>query len=506
MRNAKSVSPTMAYQGQTVHYEIELFNYSNETWALDEVTDYLPYGFYQVGGNNSSTAVVPVSPRPYYIDPGTSWAGQFDAHILQVSCSSLPRTIYNEVGMLEHSYVSPQEITMWNATRLAPLRVEPNIQVDLIPYHYAVVPGDYFTYTLHLNNVSPIAAYDASVTIVLDEYFSYLSTVSGSPAPSEIIDQNVTWSGLSIPARSERSIRFRVRVDPNTPFGKYRPDASMTDSTVCLGRLGTGPHPLGDGEVYVVESIVSLDKDSRNDNVPPLGLVDYDFDIVNEDAYDFPITSIVDIMPTGFTYDSMAIGPAPSRIVGNRIYWDNLVLSPEKTEWRVRLRAASLYGAYQNEIQAKLGSTILTYALSDWVYVGATVDLKKDVSPLYTSNMTIVPYTITVVNNSDRDFSNIIITDTLPMGFTYMRNRSGPLPASLGPNRTRPVWQIPLCKKSTCIIKIAFDAFIGATVPIGRHVNQVVGTSPDGSIPGPVLAPITITHKAFLNYIPFVKR
>jgi len=178
----------------------------------------------------------------------------------------------------------------------------------------------------------------------------------------------------------------------------------------------------------------------------------------------------------------------------------------------MRLQSGPLYGDYWNRIWALSPETSMITATSGVVHVLALFDLKKDVAPGDYYPGTLVPYTITLVNKSEVQYNNIIVTDTLPLGFRYYRSRAGyPTPVSLGPNGTQPVWNITTlranCGTTGCIARIAFDALVSAWVPPGNYTNQVIGSSPSGSIPGPInTAPVTLTTWNSAIYLPFVRR
>ncbi len=505
----KTVQPTIAYLGSTIRYDLQLTNRSDVTWTMDWLRDDLPDGFYQVGGSNGNIAELYFIP-PVAIPPGGVWSGAFNAQISDVNCSLLPRTYPNAAGAISIHTVLPESLTAVNASNLAPVVVEPNIKVDLVPYRYAVLAGGIFTYTLHLNNVSPTAASNSTIVVTLPADFSYAGSPPGQLVPS-VNGQQLTWTGINLPGNSQMWIVFRVQVGAGVSTGVKTPTLSATSpSYVCFGRLGSGDHPQGDGRVLVVLWGLELSKRALRSQVPPLALVDFEITLKNNDAYDFIVATVTDTLPTGFTYYSMVSGPLPSLVQPGRLVWRNVLIPPTDPKWTVRLQSSPLYGTYQNRITAYSSETNILPGVSGFVSVSPLFDLKKDVRTSPAIPGTIVPYTITLVNQSQSTYSSILVTDTLPAGFTYLRTRSGPTPISLGPNNGRPVWSIPELRGNCtggCAIKLAFDVFIHPLTSPGVYYNRVIGSSPSGSVPGPInTAPLTITQAAANVFLPVIVR
>lgn len=505
----KTVQPTTAYLGSTIRYDLQLTNRSDVTWTMDWLRDDLPDGFYQVGGSNGNIAELYFIP-PVAIPPGGVWNGSFNAQISDVNCGLLPRTYPNAAEAISIHTISPATLVATNASNLAPVVVEPNIKVDLIPYRYAVIAGSVFTYTLHLNNVSPTAALNSTIVVTLPTGFSYVGSPPGQLVPS-VNGQTLTWTGIDLLGNSQMWIVFRVQVAAGVSTGIKTPSFSATSpSYVCFGKLGSGDHPQGDGKVSVVLWGLEFSKRAIRSQVPPMALVDFEITLKNNDAYDFIVATVTDTLPTGFTYYSMVSGPLPSLVQPGRLVWRNVLIPPTDPKWTVRLQSSPLYGTYQNQITAYSSETNVLPGASGFVSVLPLFDLKKDVRASPAIPGTIIPYTITLVNQSQSTYSSILVTDTLPVGFTYLRTRSGPMPISLGTNNGRPVWSIPELRGNCtggCAIQLAFDVFISPLASPGVYYNRVIGSSPSGSVPGPInTAPLTITQAAANIFLPVVVR
>ncbi|MFZ6031395.1 MAG: hypothetical protein ACOYYS_27100 [Chloroflexota bacterium] len=511
MKINKTVTPSSIYPGGEVEYEITLYNTSlvNETFTLDRIEDTLPSGFYQVGGSNSQVALIPVDPD-YPIAPDETWTGSFTARVTtDVGCNLLPRVYWNTTGSVRQYYTTPSAFYAYNATNLAPLTVNPHVLVDLLPYRRTTPPGSVVSYTLSLDNQSADTLTNVNLVLTLPTDLYYTPTYVGiqqGPAPA-VNGQTLTWSNLTLPGHTETLFIFTLQIPgaPETPVPpptrSLVPTWSATASNGCVGRLDTGVKPNGNGLIVVDPYPVTLIKTPITDWVPPDSLVEYVVTVVNKDTYPFVIDSITDIMPNGFSYVSMVIGPEPEvNEETNQLVWRNATIQPGGNSWRIRMRSATLYGEYYNKLAATDNEVTIQSITANPVSVVPSVSIIKRVGVDRANPGSIIPYTVTLINLSEVAYTQIRITDTLPTGFTYVDMIKGPVPASLGPNGTQPVWtglNLPAnCGPNGCKVEIVFRVRIGIGVPTGTYYNLVSAQSNSGSIPNlGETAPVFVTDQ-----------
>ena len=494
----KFVSPGEAFVGDLLTYNLSVRNYSPIEWVLASITDLLPTGFYQVGGSNSNPAVI-TETLPYGIAGGATWYGSFQATIsTTIGCSNLPKTYYNEKENIDLYFSAPDPVWAHNISNLAPVQVNPNIQVDLVPYRQQVQRGDILTYTLSLYNVSPTAAADSTITLTLPVKIRYLGMVAGTPPTTVNIinggqQDQLVWQNFNLAAFAETSMAFTAQVDPTITQGAKKSTFTATSSEVCFGDLGTGPHGLGVGTVNVTDKVISLTKKTLTTPVPPLTLTDFELQIKNIDAYPFNSLVITDVIPPGFTYYEMLLGPQPITVTQNHIIWNNITVPAKTTmKWKVRLQSATLFNTYTNLLQAHSSETIILPAQST-VGVLPVFAMQKETgatTPLMPGSS--VPYTITLVNLSASQYLNILVTDTLPVDFTYLNMIQGPAPVRTGLNGGQPVWLVPKILAGASY-SLVFNAYINPNAQPGVYYNQFIGSSPSGPVPGPISqAPVTV--------------
>lgn len=504
----KTAIPTTTFVFQPIQYTIEVSNQSPDPWTMDEVKDYLPTGFTQIGGAGSNVVTFSLAP-PYTLEPGQTWQGIFQAAATSVSCSALPKSFPNLAGNVQAHFIAPAEVTAVNATNLAPVTIVPNIQVDLVPERRALQRGDVFTYTLYLENVSPVSANNSTINLTLPAGIEYLATVSG-PTPVQS-GSTLTWSGITLPPGSTMQVIMTLRVMPTATTGTKTPTFNATASGVCFGKLGSGGRNLGTGSVNVIVDVIKLEKTALQTRLAPLSLVNFDITLKNNDAYPFVIPLVTDTMPTGFQYYAMLIGPAPE-VQGNLLIWRNLTINPGATlRLRVRMQTGPLYGDYTNSVAAYSPETKISPATSEVVQVRPLFALLKANGDPYVPPGSLVPYTITLVNLSQTVYTNLVITDTLPVGLVFYGMRPGyPAPVTLQLDRRQPVWNVAQlnanCGVGGCQLKLAFNVLVSPWLSPGVYWNTILGYSPSGSVPGPIAtAPLTVTTGT-LNFLPLMKK
>lgn len=501
---AKTVDPAQTFTNDTVDYEISVCNVATETYAFDRLQDYLPTGFYVGGANPLDVTFDP----PVSLAPGACWSYPFVADVtIDVGCSTLPRTFWNSQGNVRLYLVSPFVATLVNAENLAPLLVEPHVTILKDRDHIAVLPGETFVYTITLDNASPVPVNNITIVDTLPNNFEFVEMVEGDP-PDQIVLPNVTWHDQSVPAETERQLVLRVLVPPDTPLGNYVNvvNGSTTD-LACI--KGTGYT----AQVSVLAQLILMSKYVQPAQVPPLGVVRYDIRLYNYDSVPIPNVTVTETLPgpagDEFEFLGMVPGdPEPDVVSGRRVIWRDLTVPPQTTlQLRFDARASLLFGSYDNNLVASCPRTPIE---PNFEQIRATVTvlpgvvLYKTVVPTTTVAGGMVVYTITLNNQSTNDLLDILITDTLPMGFSYRRMLEGPTPIRISP---QVVWELGRLNRGQ-VQRFIFEALVGVGVISGTYYNNVNGYSPSAVIPGTdETAPVYVRAiDAWRVYMPMIFR
>jgi uncharacterized repeat protein (TIGR01451 family) len=517
----KNVSPgetfvEMEDMGQPLpQYTVRVCNVASGAYTISQFRDQLPSGFYGVDGTSYENPYVYDLPAPITLyNVGECWEHTFPVAVTKdVGCGNLPQTYRNLKGNACVRVTAPVDQWFCNAADVAPLKVNPHVSVVKEQEYRVVIPGETFLYTITLNNTSPIAVHLVSVMDDLPGPFEYVEMVTGA---TPVLTDPIRWENLTVPAGSQVVLAFRVYTPEDAPLNiDYRNDAVATPETLALVCV-EDMKPMA--EVKVVEAIAEFTKVADPAAVPVRGVVLYTIRLRNLDFK--PITGVVvtETMPNllgkYFEYIDIRPGtPAPDEVREHQVIWRNLTLPVNTTlELKFDARASILLGVHNNDVTAWCPRTqeILPKRVSGVNMTLAPVNvlpgivLYKTVFPTATVAGQNVIYTITLANLSDKDLTNVRITDTLPSGFSFRQRVEGPVPSQRSP---QVVWDLGTVQKNT-VRRVVFQANVGMRVISGTHYNTVVGSSPAAQIPGAEnTAPLHVTGiDIALVYLPLLLR
>jgi uncharacterized repeat protein (TIGR01451 family) len=478
----KQVTPQDALVGESVHYDVEVCNVAVGTYTLAEFTDVLPTGFRSGGSGTYVYDIVP----DVALDPGECWEHGFDVDVtIDVGCSNLPKTYRNEKANLLVHVVDPVDVWFASTANLAPLHVNPHVTIQKEADHKAVLPGETIVYTVTLENASDIQINNVTVIDTLPGTFEYVGMVPGPyPAPDSVAGQTIEWHNQTIPASGQLVLPFEVLVPLGHPLNTFKNDiAAATTDLVCIEDI----NPTA--SVKVVDELIQVTKSASPGQVAPNGIVRYTIKVKNLDSVPISGIAVTDTLPSAAGQDFefiAAVGgyPAPDEVNGRQVIWRDLIAPGSGTlELRFDVRATILFGDYDNAISATCPRTPITPDNEDveaTVTVLPGVVLYKTVYPTHTLSGVTVVYTITLNNQTQSTLENVVITDTLPAGFSYQR-KLGDTPV---PRQTSPVlsWDVGNLGKGKSK-ELVFEVLVGLRVVTDTYYNKVEGYSPSALIP-----------------------
>ncbi len=517
----KTVSPgetfvEMEAMGESLpEYTVRVCNIATGTYTISQLEDIFPTGFYGVDGASYENPYVYDLPSPVTLFPGDCWTHIFPVAVTKdIGCGNLPKTYKNTRGNVCIRVTDPVDAWFCNAVDLAPLNVNPHVSIIKEREHKVVMPGETFVYTITLDNTSPAAVHLASVEDDLPGPFEYVEMVAGD---DPVQTDPVRWEDLTVPAEDQVVLVFRVHVLESATIGQtYKNDVVASPDVlalVCVEDIDPT------ASVKVVEEVVEFTKDRDAAEVPVRGVVRYTINLKNLDFK--PITGVVitETMPNllgeYFEYIDFRPGtPAPDEVGEHQVIWRNLTIPPEHTlKLQFDARASIMLGMHNNDLQGwcprseeilhKRGSQGEDLTLAP-VNVLPGIVLYKTVAPTEVVAGQNVIYTITLANLSDKNLTEVRITDTLPSGFSFCQTVSGPAPDQLRP---QVVWPLGTVNKNT-VSDIVFQVCVDRKVVSGTYYNSVVGYSPVAQIPGAEdTAPLWVTGLDLeWVYLPVVMR
>ncbi len=393
--------------------------------------------------------------------------------------------------------------------------------------------------TLRDNRVNPVSlAQDVLLRWEVPAGFEFISS---DHTPITQTASELVWDGLSVQPGVDTRVVFSMRVPGIRQSGwskNYSPAAqviSMTDTTLCIpkttkfvnsvggasevptdGIPGPIPEDVADitfGSALQVNQGIEITKKPTPDEIGPYGAVEYEISVRNLTGS--PVSSVVitDILPTYYdsypwTYLEMVEGPAPDSEAP--LVWHLPTLEPQSSTSLVfTTRANNWLGIALNDITGTAPINLITaknYLTDRPVMVSSGIGFFKEAAPetIYAGDL--MTYTITLFNGEAYKLGNMVITDTLPPGFTF---DSMIEPGGLAPQGTTTlVWHILGTLKSGSAYVIRFRARTNTEAQgmfTGVYYNEMTASAwNDQNQKSVVIAPTGPTAPVYVHGRPTV--
>lgn len=512
-KEANPPYPEPIVQGESFEYTVSYANRSSlSSFFISEFQDSLPAGFEKDGSQLYSLAVSDYELQP---DQANSWHHNFNVRVAGKGtgtdwCDDLAtegkRKVYQEKGTFGiHTTDLAAGVSWVNAAKEAPVYVKPHVDL-LQSYDPSLVGlGGTTLVTLSLvNNVrSPAQAVnDITVTYELRDGLTYLGVVSGTPEP-DAVGASLTWYGIDLPASGRVDLHFQLQA-PSAPklYWNIASSGVPADLDICI--------PVMKKTLKVVRG-VTLRKTPKPKETGPFGTVEYNIEVKN--LTDAPATGIriTDTLPPGFTFVEMVSDHSPASLAP--LVWEIPTIAGLKEE-NIKFKARTYVnlGPQYNHLDGVSASTYVTLSktLEEWekdvrVDVVPGVGLYKTVEPAQVQAGQPVTYTINLYNGSNKDMANIVLTDTLPDGFSFGAMLQGTQPTSSTGSLV--VWHIAALGQNQTL-KLIFRADTELDLFSGLYYNQVSGEAWDaGALADPIDVPSTdLTAPVDVHGLPTVQR
>ena len=330
-------------------------------------------------------------------------------------------------------------------------------------------------------------------------------------------------AGFTIPAGQNLYLRLDANIAAGTPPGSYTNQAHARIGAVRVASTSGAPVTVSAPRLFLTKTTTTpnIGKDAYGNYTPAHFVVT----ITNTGNADATGIVLTDTLPAGFTVNTP---PVVKRTVGgtmttlthgvdygytfaagtltvNTIPPGGFVLPAASgqpsiltIEYDAAIAPATVAGAYTNS------ASITSTNAGAHGPVTATVNLHDVSLSKTTGTPTVAPggtvtYTITVSNHGALALTNVVVSDYLPTGFSYVAgSTTGTGWAAVEPNLVNgpalPIWTIPsLPAASTATI--TFQAKVAATVTPGTYRNSVTASANAGAVPFPnpgPTAPVTV--------------
>ena len=458
----EKLGPSEAPAGSDVSYTVTVTNAGPDDAATVTLTDNVPAGMSFVSATQENgptfTCDTTVQCTIATFPAGASATFTFVFHIDE------PGEFLN-TAMVASQTLDPNSE---NDTSIV-VTTTPSPQADLFVQKSgpaAAAPDTDVTFIITLGNAGPDAAVDVLLTDNLPAPLTFVSfTQTSGPTMS---CGTSTCTIASFPAGETATFELTGHVPPGTP-----PGTEITN----VATIESENDPLDENNTGVFTTVISsadLSLDKSGPGTAVAGTtVQYEIDVTNEGP-DAALNVVVDD-PQICEYVSCVLGTlAPGQTV---TLTANVTIPSDATSWS---NTATVTTDSIDPDDSNDTDTVITT-------ITQSADLrieKTGPTPVVASNS--ITWTVTVFNDGPSDASDVVVTDTLPAGTTFVTSSCGTNPCMLG------------TLAAGASVVLTFEATVDPTTT-GTIVNEAAVTS---STPDPDPADNTATFQTDVTPAP----
>ena len=283
------------------------------------------------------------------------------------------------------------------------------------------------TFTIAISNPTSSAISATTITDTLPSGFSYGSTVGGTLTPTLDISPtsgvtgNITWTfspSATVSAGGGGTLLFTATA--STVVGTY---ANVASAETTAGTLTGDPVQIGVGAPRL-----TIAKEASSTSANPGDTITYTIRYANDSPVNVTGAVISDVLPTGLTFVSASDGGSYEG--GTRtITWNVGDIPSGDGPFTVRL-VATVDDPYPDVADIPLVNTATVDAnetdpasASASTYINVprpALSMQKDADKTLVAPGGQVTFTISYANTGNYTTTNVIITDAIPTGFTYV--------------------------------------------------------------------------------------
>ncbi len=403
--------PATANPGGPIMYTITYQNIGTGVATNVIIVDTLPAG---VTFNSAFPAPTSVVGQILTWNIGTLNPGQGGTILVNVTVTAMSGTIWNTATL-----------TYQDLALEAQTPVVANCSTDLINPYLTIektgpptaAPGEIFTYTITVTNIGNDWAYNVWVNDTLPAGLTFISSI---PPFNTSAPPVYTWFIAFIPPYGGTfTIQITVQVDPaasgflnNTANATYENAAHIVQPVVAV----TLP-------ILIIDCIVTIDKTApANANTGEQFIYTITYQNTGQaTAYNVVIT---DTLPIGVTYVSSM---PPGSVAGQIVTWNIGPILPGGS--------GSVEVTVQVDLGLPIGTILDNNAVVTFENIGGLVGTDSDnaitiiwdpvlsvtkTAPAIAAPGETINYQITYQNTGTDTAYNVVITDTLPAGVSYV--------------------------------------------------------------------------------------
>jgi len=504
----KSVDDDTAEEGQEITFTVNVENTSTTDGTNIVVQDVLPSGLTFVAGSQTGPgATYDAGTRTFTWTIPTLLASNNLNLTYRTTVDAGATTTY-VTAVNTASYVSSDQIdsaTTNNTSSVTVTFVGIDIEVQKSVSVTNPEEGDTVTYTVNVNNTSTQAATNIEITDVLPVGVTYVTaSATGPGAAYDAGTRTLTWLIPNLAGAAGSVLTFNTTVDAGTAGTTITNSASLSNidqsESNTINNTGTVDiNPVG----LDIEILKAVDSPTPTEG----DTVVYTITANNLSSQAATTVNISDVLPTGITYIASSVtGPGANYDAGtNTLTWTLATLAggaseiltfsatvDPSTAGTTVSNSATLVSLDQTDDNA--ANNIGTVNIAP---VGFDIAIAKSVSAANPEESSVVTYTINVENISAAPGTNIVVTDIVPSGVTYVASSiagpAGVVTDDLDPAGTGLTWSIPSINASATLT-LSFQASVDLGTAGTTVTNTANRTSSDQVDSNPVNDAITVTN------------
>jgi uncharacterized repeat protein (TIGR01451 family)/fimbrial isopeptide formation D2 family protein len=362
----------------------------------------------------------------------------------------------------------------------------------------------------------------------------WIAATAAVPAAGAPVVFDNAAAGFAIPAGQNLYLRFTANIASTVTAGTYnnQADVRLTAApAVTVASVSGAPVTVTAPQAFL--SKITTTPDVGKDVNGNYGLAHYKVSVTNVGTADATGIVLTDTLPVGFTLSGqpvVTVNGVPlantafsATVVGQNVTFDtvpaggftvpaanangNGLLVIEYDASIAPTTVATIAG-YTNSVSGTTTNAGLLAAATANVKLH-DVGLSKTTSTATVNPGGIATYTITVSNFGAAAIANVVVTDYLPAGFSYilgstLLNGVAAADPSLVNGASLPLWTIPNLLANSAAT-ITFNAQVSSAVADGNYFNSVVATGAAGAVsfpsPGPTAKVVVQTAQPLLTIL-----
>ena len=417
-----SVDNSTPNVGGTIKYTIDVTNSGTDTATNVSITDILPTGVTYVSDNGGGS----------YVSGTGIWTVGSLANAASTSLEITATVDGGTAGSHITNTISSITSTEKDATATGDVlsAIISVTSVNLVTVktvdNSAPDEADTIKYTIHVSNNSASSATNVSLTDLLPTGVTY---VSDTPSQGTYISGTGVWTIGSIAANSSVSIEITATVDGGTI------NTTITNTATTASGDQSDPTTVGDdlsASIFVSDAnLVTVL--SVNNTTPSEGdLITYTLHVTNNGPLDDTNVSLTNLLPAGVTYQSHTVTTGTYNS-GNGLWSIGGIVSGNTETLKIIAKVDVNRGGQTitSTTSAAVGDipdgSIVgdVYTASIVVNNSSDIVLGKVVDNATPNAGGTINYTISVTNSGPTNVTNLVISDVLPTGLTFVSEFAG---------------------------------------------------------------------------------